>query len=42
MTGNIKKSCEQQKDYYKPIRVANFWNNYYVEHESNFNENKNL
>ena len=42
MTGNIKKSCEQQKDYYKPIRVGNFWNNYYVEHESNFNKNKNL
>lgn len=42
MTGNIKKSCEQQKDYYKPIRVGNFWNNYCKSNESNSDKNKNL
>ena len=25
---------QEEKDYYKPIRVSNFWNNYSVEYES--------
>ena len=28
--------------YYKPIRVGNFWNNNYIEYESNGDINKNL
>ena len=24
----------QENDYYKPIRVGNFWNNSYIEYES--------
>ena len=27
---------------YKPERVSNFWNNNYVEYESNSNRNRNL
>ena len=26
---------EQEKDYYKPVRVGYFWNNNYIEYESN-------
>ena len=33
---------EQEDDYYKPIRVRNFWNNIYIEYESNSDKNKNL
>ena len=33
---------EQEDDYYKPIRVGNFWNNIYIEYESNGDKNKNL
>ena len=25
---------QEEKGYYKPIRVSNFWNNYSVEYES--------
>ena len=31
---------EQKDDYYKPIRVGNFWNNSYTEYESNGDRNK--
>ena len=31
---------EQKEDYYKPVRVGNFWSNIYREHESNGNWNK--
>ena len=24
-----------EEDYYKPVRVGNFWNNNYIEYESN-------
>ena len=30
------------EDYYKPIRVSNFYSNNYIKHESNGNRNKNL
>ena len=33
---------EQQEDYYKPKRVSNFWNNNYIEYESNGDKNRNL
>ena len=26
---------QEEEDYYKPKRVSNFWNNNYIEHESN-------
>ena len=33
---------EQEKDYDKPKRVSNFWNNTYIEYESNDDKNRNL
>ena len=33
---------KQEDDYYKPIRVGNFWNNNYVEYESSGDRNKNI
>ena len=33
---------QEEKDYYKPIRVGNFWNKNYIEHESSSDRNKNL
>ena len=28
------------EDYYKPVRVGNFWNNNYIDYESNGDRNK--
>ena len=40
---DIRRLFEQQeKDYYKPIKVGNFWNNNYIEYESIGDRNKNL
>ena len=33
---------QQEEDYYKPKRVSNFWNNDYIEYESNCDKNRNL
>ena len=33
---------EEEKDYCKPKRVSNFWNNNYVEFESNGDKNRSL
>ena len=33
---------EQQKNYSKSIRVANFWSNNYIEYKSNGDRNKTL
>ena len=33
---------QQEEDYYKPERVNNFWNNNYIEYESNGDKNRNL
>ena len=33
---------EEEKAYYKPKRVSNFWNNNYIEYESNGDRNRNL
>ena len=30
---------QEEEDYYKPKRVSNFWNNNYIEHESNVKNN---
>ena len=32
----------ENEDYYKLIRVSNFYSNNYIKHESNGNRNKNL
>ena len=40
---DVRTLSEQQEDnYYKPIKVGNFWNNNYIEYESNGDRNKNL
>ena len=31
---------EEEKNYFKPVRVNNFWNNNYIEYKSNGNRNK--
>ena len=33
---------EEENDYYKPIRVGNFWNKNYIEYENSGDRNKNL
>ena len=33
---------QQEEDYYKPKRVSNFWNDNYIEYESNGDRNRNL
>ena len=33
---------EEEKNYYKPVRVSNFWSNNYIEYESNGDRNKAL
>ena len=33
---------QEEKDYYKPMRVGNFWNNNYIDYESSGDENKSL
>ena len=35
----IKTLFAQEDGYYKPIRVGNFWNNSYIEYESNGDRN---
>ena len=32
----------EEKDYYKPVRVGNFWSNNYMEYKSNDDRNKTL
>ena len=32
---DIKTPLEKEDDYYKPMKVGNFWNNNYIEYESN-------
>ena len=39
---DIRTLFEQEENYYKPERVSNFWNNNYIEHESNGDKNRNL
>ena len=31
---------EEEKNYYKPVSVSNFWSNNYIEYESNNDRNK--
>ena len=42
---NIKNLFEHEKEeenYYKPVRVSNFWSNNYIEYKSNGDRNKTL
>ena len=32
---NVRTLSEQECDYYKPIRVGNFWKNNYIDNKSN-------
>ena len=36
----IRILFSQEEDYYKPKRVINFWNNNYIEYDSNGDKNK--
>ena len=38
----IKTLFEPLEDYYKTVRVGNFWNNKYIKYEINGDKNKNL
>ena len=33
---------QQEEDYYQPKRVSSFWNNSYIEYESNGDKNSNV
>ena len=39
---DIKTLFKEEDDYCKPIKEGNFWNNNYIEYESNSDKNKNL
>ena len=39
---DISIEHEEEKHYYKPVRVGNSWSNNYVEYESNGDRNKTL
>ena len=38
----IRTLFEKEEDYYQPIRISNFWNNNYIEYESNGDKNRNM
>ena len=42
ITRDIRKLFEQEEDYYKPVRVDNFYSNNYVKYKSNSDINKTL
>ena len=33
---------EEEENYYKPLRVSNFWSNNYIEYKSSRDRNKTL
>ena len=39
---NIRTLFEEEEDYYKQKTVSNFYNNHYIEYESNAERNRNL
>ena len=39
---DIRALFKQESDNYQAIRVDNFWDNNYIEYESNGNKNKSL
>ena len=43
MVGDIRNLFGQKKeDYYRPVRVGNFWSRNYIEYESNNDKTKTL
>ena len=45
MIKDIRNLCwnkEEEENYYKPVRVNNFWSNSYIEYESNSDRNETL
>ena len=42
MIRDINMLFGQEEDYFKLIRVDNFWKNNYIKYESNDNKDKNL
>ena len=42
IVNNIRRLFDQDEDYYVPKSVNNFWNNNYIEYESNGDKNGNL
>ena len=39
---NLFEHEEEEENYYKPLRVSNFWSNKYIEFERNGDRNKTL
>ena len=39
---DLRSLFEQEDNYYKPIKVDNFWKDNFIEYESNCDKNKNL
>ena len=39
---DIKNLCEQEEDYYKSLRISNFYSNNDIEYENNGGRNKTL
>ena len=42
IVGDIRSLFEQEEDYYKPVRVGNFYSTNYIKYESNSDRNKSL
>ena len=42
MIRDIRTLFEQEDDYYKSMKVGNFWNNNHIKYESNGDKDKNL
>ena len=39
---DIRNIFEQERDYYKSIRVGNFYSNNFIEHKNNGDRDKNV
>ena len=39
---NLFEHEKEEEDYYKPVRVSNFWSKIYIVYESNVDTNKTL
>ena len=39
---NLFEHEKEEENYYKPVRVSNFWSNNYIEYKSNGDKNKTL
>ena len=42
LTRDIRVLFDQEEDYYKPVRVGDFWSENYIEYGSNEDRNKTL